>query len=201
MKRWLVLSYGLFSYLLFLAVFLYAICFIGNIGIPNSLDAEPSSNLGFALAINGLLLALFAVQHSLMARPFFKKWLTRSIPKAAERSTYVLASNLAMIALFAFWQPIGMTVWNLSNPYAVTALYSVFFAGWGLVFISTVWLNHFDIFGVRQVWLYFRKKEYTSLRFEMPGLYKYIRHPLYVGWFLVFWGTPTMTAGHLFSQS
>lgn len=198
MNRWLVFIYGLASYLLFLGVFGYAILFIGNIGIAKTLDAVPNSSLGFAVVINALLLTLFAVQHSLMARPFFKRWLTQSIPKAAERATYVLASNLAMIALFLFWEPMGFQIWNLSNPVAVTILYSLFFAGWGLIFLSTVWLNHFDIFGLRQVWLYFQKREYTSLRFEMPGLYRYIRHPLYVGWFIVFWATPTMTAGHLF---
>ena len=115
-----------------------------------------------------------------------------------ERSTYVLATNLAMIALFVFWQPIGYPVWTATNSIAITLIYVLFFAGWALVFISTCWLNHFDIFGLRQVWLYFNDKEYVTLKFEMPGLYRYIRHPLYVGWFVVFWATPTMTAGHLF---
>lgn len=198
MKRLMVFVYGLVSYLIFLGVFFYAIGFIGNFGVPNSLDSQPHSPIGFALTINLLLLTLFAVQHSLMARPFFKRWLTRYIPEPMERSTYVLASNIAMIALFVAWQPLGFEIWNFTNPAAVVSAYAVFFTGWITVFVATCLINHFDLFGLRQVWLYFRGKPYSQLKFTMPGPYKLVRHPLYVGWILVFWATPTMTAGHLF---
>ena len=197
MKRWMILTYGVVCYAIFFGVFLYAIGFIGNLLVPNSLDSQPHSSLGWAIGINMLLLGLFAVQHSLMARPFFKRWLTRFIPQAMERSTYVLASNVAMIALFVLWQPMGGAIWQLTNQAAVMVVYSVFFAGWATVFIATCLINHFDLFGLRQVWLEFRGKPYTSLKFTMPGPYKLVRHPLYVGWLMVFWAAPTMTAGHL----
>jgi protein-S-isoprenylcysteine O-methyltransferase Ste14 len=198
MKRAMVFAYGIFSYAVFLGVFLYAIGFIGNLMVPNSLDSPPHSSIGFALAVNGMLLALFAIQHSLMARPFFKRWLTQYIPEPAERSTYVLASNAAMIMLFVFWQPLGLEIWSLDNPVVVGLAYTIFFTGWGIVFIATCLINHFDLFGLRQVWLYFRGRPYVQLKFSMPGPYKLVRHPLYVGWILVFWATPVMTAGHLF---
>lgn len=198
MKRWMVLAFGVISYAIFFGVFLYAIGFIGNLFVPNSLDAPPSSSLGFALTINLLLLTLFAVQHSVMARPFFKRWLTRYIPEPMERSTYVLATNIAMIAIYVGWQPLGYSVWELTNPVAVVVAYSLFFAGWIVVFASTCLINHFDLFGLRQVWLNFQGKPYTVLKFNTPGPYKLVRHPLYVGWIMVFWSTPTMTAGHLF---
>ena len=198
MKRLMVFMYGLISYLIFLGVFIYSIGFIGNIGVTSSLDSPPRSSIGFALIVNLLLLTVFAIQHSLMARPFFKRWLTRFIPEPMERSTYVLASNAAMIAIFAGWQPLGGEIWTITNPIAIVAAYSVFFTGWITVFVATCLINHFDLFGLRQVWLYFRGMPYTQLKFTMPGPYKLVRHPLYVGWILVFWATPTMTVGHLF---
>lgn len=194
----MVFTYGVISYMMFFGVFLYAIGFIGNLFVPNSLDSQPHSTIGFALAINVMLLTVFAVQHSLMARPFFKRWLTGFIPEAAERSTYVLASNAAMIAMFTWWQPLGYEIWTITNPVGAVVAYSIFFSGWIVVFVSTCLINHFDLFGLRQVWLYFRGKPYTNLKFTMPGPYKLVRHPLYVGWIMVMWGTPTMTAGHLF---
>lgn len=198
MKRSMILAYGLVAYAIFFGVFLYAIGFIGNLFVPNSLDSAPHSSTVFAIAINLILLSAFAIQHSLMARPFFKRWLTKYIPEPMERSTYVLASNAAMIALFAWWQPLGFEIWTWTDPVAVAAAYTLFFGGWALVFVATCLINHFDLFGVRQVWLYFRGKPYTNLKFTMPGPYKLVRHPLYVGWIMVFWATPTMTAGHLF---
>ena len=198
MKRWIILMYGIVCYAMFFAVFVYAIGFIGNLFVPNSLDAHPKSPLGFALVINFLLLMVFAVQHSVMARPFFKRWLTKFVPEPMERSTYVLASNAAMIALFVGWQPLGHEIWTISNPVAMVAIYSVFFTGWIVVFVATCLVSHFDLFGLRQVWLNFMGKPYTNLKFTMPGPYKLVRHPMYVGWILVFWSTPTMTAGHLF---
>lgn len=198
MKRWMVFAFGLGAYVLFLGVFVWAIGFIGNLFVPNSLDSQPHSSLPFALSINLMLLAVFAVQHSLMARPFFKRWLTKFVPQPMERATYVLASNIAMILLFVFWQPMGIEIWKVTHPAGVAVAYAFFFAGWALVFYATCLISHFDLFGLRQVWLYLRRKPYTHLPFRMPGPYKLVRHPLYVGWIMVFWSTPTMTLGHLF---
>ena len=196
MKRWLILAYGTCAYLMFLGVFLYAIAFTGNFLVPVSLDSTPTSSLGIAVLVNLCLLGLFAVQHSLMARPFFKAWITRYIPAPAERSTYVLATNVAMILLFALWQPIGPEIWRATHPVAIAAIYAMFFLGWAIVFISTCMINHFDLFGMRQVWLNFKGREYKPLKFQTPGFYKYIRHPLYVGWLTVFWFTPVMSLSH-----
>ena len=179
------------------AIFLYSIAFIGNFGVPNSLDSEPRSPVWMALTINMMLLGMFAVQHSLMARPFFKRWLTRFIPESMERSTYVFASNFAMIAVFAGWQPMGFAVWNVTHPIFSSLIDAFYFLGWMVLFSSTLMLNHFDLFGLRQVWLQFTGKPYTQLEFKTPGFYKYVRHPLYVGWLMIFWFAPVMTASHL----
>ena len=151
----------------------------------------------YALGIDVLLLGIFAVQHSVMARPWFKRAWTRIVPEPAERSTYVLFSSLALIALFAFWQPLGGTVWNIENPTARLVMYQLFGLGFGVVLIATFLINHFDLFGLRQVWLYLIGKPYTQLSFGTPLFYKYVRHPLYVGWMMAFWFTPTMTGAHL----
>ena len=198
MKRTMILAYGLINYAVFLGVFVYSIGFIGNLFVPLSLDSPPQSSMAYAIAVNLALLSAFAVQHSLMARPFFKRWLTKFIPEPMERSTYVLASNVAMIGLFVGWQPLGHEIWTITNPTAIVIAYSIFFAGWAVVFISTCLISHTDLFGLRQVWLCFCGKPYTDLKFVVPSLYKVVRHPLYVGWLMVFWATPTMTAGHLF---
>ncbi len=197
MKRISILIYGVISYAIFFGTFLYAAGFVGNLGVPKSIDSAPVSSLGYALLVNLGLLGLFAVQHSVMARPAFKRWWTRIVPKPAERSTYVLFSSLALIALFAFWQPIGVVVWSVSDPAAQIVLYSLFVFGWTLVLVSTFLINHFDLFGLRQVWLYFRGREYTPLAFRTPGPYRLMRHPLYVGWLIAFWATPVMTVAHL----
>ncbi len=151
----------------------------------------------YALGIDMLLLGIFAVQHSVMARPWFKRAWTRVVPEPAERSTYVLLSSLALIALFAFWQPLGGTVWNIENPTARLLMYLLFGLGFAIVLISTFLINHFDLFGLRQVWLYLIGRPYTQLSFGTPLFYKYVRHPLYVGWLMAFWFTPTMTGAHL----
>jgi len=197
MKRFMVLLYGAISYAIFFAVFLYSIGFVGNFLVPNAIDSAPRVPLAQALLINLGLLGLFAVQHSLMARPVFKRWLTRFIPRAAERSTYVMASNLAMIALFLFWEPMGIVVWDFDGAIAQTMLWLAFGFGWLLVLVSTFMINHFDLFGLRQVWLYFRKREYTQLEFRTTWAYRWIRHPIYLGWLFAFWATPTMTIAHL----
>jgi protein-S-isoprenylcysteine O-methyltransferase Ste14 len=197
MKRPLVFVYGTVSYVLFLATFLYAIAFLGNIEIAQTIDGAPRVPFGQALLINTLLLGLFAVQHSVMARPAFKQWWTRWVPKPAERSTYVLFSSAALLLLFHAWQPMGGTVWHVESSAGRGLLYTLFAGGWVLVLLATFLINHFDLFGLRQVWLYLRGEEYRPLQFATPGLYRYVRHPLYVGWLLTFWATPTMTAAHL----
>ena len=196
-KRALFFAYGVVSYLIFLATFLYAVGFVGNFGVPTTLDGPPSGPLWSALAVDVGLLTLFALQHSLMARPWFKAWWTRFVPKPVERSTYVLFSSLALILLFWLWRPLGGTVWVVEDPLGRLVLLGLFAFGWALVLVSTFLINHFDLFGLRQVWLELRGRPYTHLRFATPGPYRIVRHPLYVGWFFAFWMTPTMTLAHL----
>jgi len=196
-KRILFFLYGSLSYVLFLGTFLYAIGFIGNFGVPRTLDGVASAPLGISLAIDVLLLTVFAVQHSVMARKWFKEWWTRMVPKPLERSTYVLFSSVALIALFALWQPLGGVVWSVEDPAGRLVLRGLFAFGWALVLVSTFLINHFDLFGMRQVWLYLMGRPYTTLRFGTPGPYRLVRHPLYVGWLFAFWMTPVMTFAHL----
>lgn len=197
MKRLALFVYGVASYAVFLVTALYAIGFIGGFGVPTMLDGALRLPLWQALAIDLALLGLFAVQHSLMARPAFKRWWTRVVPHSIERSTYVLFSSLALLLLFAFWQPMGGVVWTTDDPAGRVALYALYGFGWLLVFSTTFMINHFDLFGLRQVWLHLRDEPYTHLRFVTPGPYRVVRHPLYVGWLLAFWATPTMTLAHL----
>jgi protein-S-isoprenylcysteine O-methyltransferase Ste14 len=197
MKRYLYFSYGLIAYALFLLTYLYAIGFVGNFAVPRTIDGVPGMDLGPALLIDLGLLGLFAIQHSVMARPGFKRWWTRFVPEPIERSTYVLFSSVLLLALFALWQPLGGVVWSITNPVGYWALYGLFALGWLIVLISTWLINHFDLFGLRQVTLYLQGKPYTPLKFGTPWLYRYVRHPLYVGWFLAFWATPSMTVTHL----
>ena len=196
-KRLAVFVYGLFSYLTFFLTFVYAVGFIGNLYVPHSMDSVARMSFWPALMIDALLLLVFAVQHSLMARPAFKEVLTRYIPEAAERSTYVLCSSLLLIALFAFWQPIGGVIWSFTNPVAGNVINVIFGFGFALVFVATLLINHFDLFGLRQVALYLARKPYTYLEFRTPLFYRHVRHPLYVGWLIAFWATPTMTGAHL----
>lgn len=197
MKRWTILLYGIFSYLMFFGVFIYMVLFAGNILIPKSLDSEPISGFAFALTVNLLLIFAFAVQHSTMARPWFKRWLTKFIPESAERSTYVLASNIAVIMIMAFWQPMGATIWQVESTLLKSAVMSVYFLGWAVLFLSTCMICHFDLFGLRQVWTQFTGQQYSNYEFRVPFAYKYVRHPIYVGWLMIIWATPVMSIAHL----
>ncbi|UUO06774.1 isoprenylcysteine carboxylmethyltransferase family protein [Blastopirellula sp. J2-11] len=196
-KRVIVIAFGCIAYAMFLGVFLYSIGFIGDLWVPRTIDAPAQLGTVGAIVVNLLLIAAFGLQHSGMARPAFKRWLTQYIPKAAERSLYVLSTNLAMIVLFLVWQPMPLVIWRVTSLPAQATLYTLYGFGWALVFVSTCLISHFDLFGLRQTWLYFRGEEYHPLPFQTPLLYRYIRHPLYVGWFMVFWMAPTMTLGHL----
>ena len=197
MSRLLVFVYGVIAYSVFLVSYLYAVGFVGNFMVPKSLDSAPTAPLGTALLINLGLLGLFAVQHSVMARPAFKRQLLRLIPQATERSTYVLVSSLALILLFWQWSPLGGVIWDVQDSTARAVLYGLFGFGFLLVLVATLLINHLDLFGLRQVWLNLRGREYTSLNFVTPGPYRLIRHPLYLGWLFAFWATPTMTVTHL----
>ena len=197
MRRIIAFIYGVTCYLIFFSSFLYAIGFVGNFLVPKSLDSAPEMTFGQALLVNVGLLGLFALQHSIMARPAFKQWWTKFVPPPVERSTYVLFSSLALLLLFWQWQPMGGTIWHVENSMGRLLLYGLFAFAWLLVLVSTFLINHFDLFGLRQVFLYLRGKEYTFLKFATPGPYKLVRHPLYIGWFFAFWATPTMTAAHL----
>jgi protein-S-isoprenylcysteine O-methyltransferase Ste14 len=196
MRRFFVFAYGLCNYLGFLATFLYLVGFVGNLWVPLSMDSAPVGPLWQALLINTLLIGLFGVQHTVMARPTFKRWWTRFVPKPMERSTYVMFTNAALVLLFVFWRPMGGVVWDIQQPLARGILYALFALGWGIVLVTTFLINHFDLFGLRQVWLHFRGKPYTHIGFRTPGPYRFVRHPLYVGWLIAFWSTPTMTAAH-----
>ncbi len=198
MKRIFVLTYGIACYAAFFATFLYAIGFLGNFGVPKSIDSGAEGPMGQALAVNAALLGLFAVQHSVMARPWFKRAWTRVIPVAAERSTYVLMSSLALMLVFWFWQPMGGVVWDAGTGMMRTVLYAVYAAGLTIVLLSTFLIDHFDLFGLRQVFLFAAGRKYTHLEFRTPFFYRFVRHPLYVGWLLTFWAAPVMTVAHLF---
>ena len=197
MTRIATLAYGVVSYVIFFLTFLYAIGFIGNLFVPKSLDSGATGPWLQALMIDLGLLSLFAVQHSVMARQGFKRLLTRVIPEGTERSTYVLASSLALILLFWQWRPLGGSVWDVQHEVGRAVLYAGFAFGWTLVLVSTFVINHFDLFGLRQTWRAFRGQPQAPLGFATPALYRIVRHPLYVGWFFAFWCTPTMTVTHL----
>lgn len=197
MRKTLALAYGIVAYLMFLGVYFYLAGFLANYGVPKSIDSGESSSPIMALAVNSLLLLLFGAQHSVMARPGFKRWWTRLVPKTIERSTYVMFSNLLLLLLFWQWRPVTTVVWSVESGAFSFLLYDLFLAGVLIVPLVTLFINHFDLFGLRQVWLNYRDRAYTRLRFVTPGPYRLVRHPLYVGWILMFWATPEMTVGHL----
>ena len=197
MARIGVFFYGLFSYALFLAVFVYGLGFIGGFVTPTMLDGTPHRPLGVALAINLGLLAAFALQHSGMARPAFKRWWTRIVSPAAERSTYVLVSSLGLVALYAYWEPIGGVIWQAPEGLVRTAIIGLYLCGWLLLLYATLLIDHFDLFGLKQVWRHLTGRDYRPPQFHTPSLYRVVRHPLYIGWLTIFWAAPTMTTAHL----
>jgi methanethiol S-methyltransferase len=197
MSRIAIFIYGIVSYAIFLAVFVYGIGFIGGFITPTTLDGAPELPLGQALLIDLGLLAAFAVQHSGMARPAFKMWWKRIVPEAAERSSYVLVSSLAMVALFLYWQPIGGVVWNAPAGLARSGIIGLYLFGWALLLYTTFLIDHFDLFGLKQVWRRLGERPYRAPVFRTPSLYKLVRHPLYIGWLTIFWAAPTMTLAHL----
>ncbi len=197
LKRLLFFVFGLASYVIFLGTFLYAIAFVGGFLVPTRLDGPLEGSLFQALAIDAALLTVFAVQHSVMARRWFKERWTRIIPWAIERSTYVLFASLALLLLFWQWRPIGVVIWAIDAPAARAVLWTLFAAGWTTVLVVTFLINHFDLFGLRQVWLPLMGQPYTPVPFRTPLPYRYVRHPLYLGFLFAFWMTPAMTLAHL----
>jgi protein-S-isoprenylcysteine O-methyltransferase Ste14 len=197
MRRSLFFIYGAVAYVLFLVIYAYMAGFLGNFWVPKSIDSASGEPIATAVLINLVLLALFGVQHSVMARPAFKRIWTRIVPEPIERSTYVMASNAVTILLMWQWRGIDQVLWHVEQPVVRVAIWCLFATGWLLVPAATMMIHHFDLFGMRQVWLHLRGRDYESLEFRTPLLYKHLRHPLYVGWMIFFWATPTMTAGHL----
>lgn len=197
MTRTLILAYGIAAYILFLVSFLYAVGFVGGFVVPKTIDSGAKETVINAVLIDLGLLSMFALQHSVMARPFFKRWWTTVIPESAERSTYVLATSVILFLLFWQWRPLPQMVWNVEQPILAGAIWALFAFGWLIVLISTFLINHFDLFGLRQVYLYFVGRPCVAPDFQTPWLYRVVRHPIMVGFLIAFWATPTMSQGHL----
>lgn len=196
MRRGIFFVYGLVCYFLFLAVYAWLAGFVGNFGVPKSIDSAPSNTLTAAVIDIGLVL-LFGLQHSIMARPWFKAYWTRVVPQPIERATYLLSSFFALALLMWLWQGLDMVIWDVKDPMARGLMWGLFAVGWFGVPLVTLMISHFDLFGLRQIWLHWQGKEYSSLPFRTPYFYARMRHPLYVAWTIAFWATPTMTLGHV----
>jgi protein-S-isoprenylcysteine O-methyltransferase Ste14 len=192
------LAYGLVAYAAFVGVFAYAIGFVTNLLVPKSIDSGVAGPVIPSLLINAALMLVFVLQHTIMARPAFKAWITRHIPRSVERSTYVLAASASLALMYCFWQPAPQVLWQASSPILFWTLHAVSLAGFGLVFVASLLISHLDLFGLRQTWLRFINRQYTPVGFRLIGIYKLIRHPLMLGFLIAFWATPSMTIGHLF---
>jgi methanethiol S-methyltransferase len=198
MSRAATLLFALFAYAVFFATFLYLVCFVGNFPFaPLTVDRGPEATVATAVVIDLVLIALFGIQHSVMARQGFKRAWTRVVPVPAERSVYVLLASLVLIVLFTFWRPIDGTLWDARGTALELPLWIAFFAGWGIVLLSTFLLNHFELFGLQQAWFHMRGRQAEPPQLRQPLFYKWVAHPLYSGFFLAFWATPHMTYGHL----
>jgi protein-S-isoprenylcysteine O-methyltransferase Ste14 len=193
--------YGVVCYLVFFFSFLYLIGFVGNLLVPKSLDSNIESSLTQSLIINVVLLGLFAIQHTIMARPIFKRWCTKVVPAQVERSTYVLAASLLFLMLCWQWRPMPGVIWNIESPVGKVVLFGLIWLGWGTLLFSSFIINHFDLFGLRQVWLHIGNKEYHHVSFQTKNLYRYVRHPIMLGFIIAFWATPSMSVGHLLFAS
>jgi protein-S-isoprenylcysteine O-methyltransferase Ste14 len=197
MKRYLTIGYGAVAYLLFLAAFLYLVGFVANFWVPRTVDHGLSAPIGQAVLVNVLLVGAFGVQHSVMARPVFKAWWTRFVPPSIERSTYVVLASAVLLLLYWQWRTMPAVIWDVRQPAGRVALWALFWLGWAIALASTFMVSHFDLFGLRQVYLAWRGKPYTHIGFHARLLYRLVRHPLMLGFLIAFWAAPTMTAGHL----
>jgi protein-S-isoprenylcysteine O-methyltransferase Ste14 len=197
LNRALVLVYGVVVYALSMATLAYAVGFVADLGVPKSINSGVEGPVGEALVVNLLLLSLFALQHSGMARQGFKRWWTRWVPTSIERSTYGLATCVAFVLLYWLWRPMTGVVWSVESPIAWAGLEALYWAGWGIVVLATFMVGHFDLFGLRHAWLRWRRKPYTELKFRAVGFYKFVRHPIQTGLVIAFWAAPHMTVGRL----
>ncbi|SNR39477.1 methanethiol S-methyltransferase [Lutibacter flavus] len=197
MKKSIILLYGIVAYFVFLIAFLYAIGFVGNIIVPKSIDTGAETTMYFSVFINVILLSVFALQHSIMARPKFKEWFNSIFSQAMERSTYILLSSLALILIYWQWQPITTIVWETENTILSSIITGIFFLGWLIVLLSTFMINHLELFGLAQIFDNLKNKQTPNPKFQTNYLYKLVRHPLMLGFLIAFWATPTMTVGHL----
>jgi protein-S-isoprenylcysteine O-methyltransferase Ste14 len=197
MKKLLALLYGVLAYLFFFGTFLYAIGFVGNAGVPKSVDTGTQTSLGLAVLIDVALLSLFAVQHTIMARQGFKRLWTKVVSWYVERSTFVVAASACLALLLWQWRPIPGTVWDVHGTALGSVLTATFWIGWGILLVSTFLINHFELFGLAQAWAYFQGKEFHRPDFKTPAFYKMVRHPIYLGFVIAFWSAPVMTRGHL----